>query len=135
MLAITLPTAVSAQQQKMLAITLSTAVSAQQQKMLPITLPTAVSAQQQKMLAITLPTAFCTLNLFSLYSLQSPFSIPDFHHFGPLKDALRGRRFPDADELETQRVWRSPTLKHRALHDRHTAIHASLETAYKLCGK
>jgi hypothetical protein len=35
-------------------------------------------------------------------TLQSTFSTPNFHYFGSLNYALRGRRFPDADELKTK---------------------------------
>jgi hypothetical protein len=40
---------------------------------------------QHKMLAITLPTAVCSLNLFSLYSLQSPLSTPTSIILVPLR--------------------------------------------------
>jgi hypothetical protein len=55
----------------------------------------------QKTLAMTLPAEICTWNLFSLSSyLQHRFTTSDFHLFGPLKDAPRGRRFADDDELK-----------------------------------
>jgi hypothetical protein len=39
--------------------------------------------------------------------LQSRFSIPDFHLFGAVKDAHRGRRFAEDDEMKRNVRWRT----------------------------
>ena len=57
----------------------------------------------------------------------SNLSAPISTIFGPQKNILRGRHFPDADELKTQRAWRAPTLYQRDFHDRHTATDGTLE--------
>ena len=59
-----------------------------------------IPSLSQKTLARTSLTVFYTLNLFPVFLRKSHLAPSDLHFFGPLKDALQGRRFADDDELK-----------------------------------
>ena len=70
------------------------------------------------------------LEFVSPYTPYSPdLASSYFHHFGPLRDELRGRRFADDDELKHGVLEELDTLA-EFLRDRHTVSHAEVE---KVC--